>query len=240
MSDIDDIPEFIVRLSLDFNGIRAVGSKLTPTKWKLVAEVLYDEFPEDEEEDDFGVKVAIAKIRYWFDNVFSGSMIFDGGNEFAHRSFFDDDGRRAVDNNVVILPAPPTDDLLMEVLHSKLNALGAPYIQFGTMELTSDDDNQLSYIFTGLGETNLPSITDWVGERAFFDKPWWARDDGSTYDSIPDEDADLSQKPTSAFSLDFVRKSLESKNDQEAVIIRPATFNPTIIAGGLDSDGNSD
>lgn len=234
MSEEYVYPEFIVKLALDFKAIRVVDNQMIPTTWKIQAEVLYDE--EDENDDpnyDVEIKTSIAKIKYWLEHVLSGSVMFDVGNEWAFNAFFDEDGKCTTQNNIVLMPSTPTDDLIAELLHSKMNAFGSGFIEFGVMELTSDDKSGLSYMFTGDGENNLPEMVDWIGERAYFDKPWWARDDASTVDLIPTEEADLDVKPTSAYSLDFIRQSFMKQFGEEAVVIRP-NFKPTVINGGLD------
>lgn len=230
------IPEFVVRLALDFKAIRVVGNRLVPTHWKLQAEVLYDE-PEDDTtgaQDEVEIQVAIAKIKYWLENSLSGSLLISVDNEWAYEAFFDEDGRCTSGNNIVLLPGDPADDMIAEIIHSKMNAFGGETLEFGVIELTSDDKTGLSYMFTGVGEFNLPEMKEWVGDRAYFDKPWWARDDASTMDVIPGDDADLDVKPASAYSLDFIRQTFRKQFGEEAVVVRP-NFKPTVIDGGLGS-----
>lgn len=234
MSEEYEYPEFIVKLGLDFKAIRIVDNRLVPTHWKIQAEVLYeDDGLEEDPEGDLEIKIAIAKIKYWLEHVISGSLLFDASNDWAFESFFDEDGRCTSGNNIVMFPHTPTDDLIAEVLHSKMNAIGGKYLQFGIIELTSDEKTGLSYMFTGDGENNLPEMSDWIGERAYFDKPWWARDDASTIDLIPGPEANLEEKPPSAYSLDFIRQSFKKQFGEEAVVVRP-NFKPTVLKGGLD------
>lgn len=233
----NEYPEFIVSLALNFKAIRVVGNQLVPTTWNIKAEVLYDEeedsVDDDVEAHDLEIRIAIAKIKYWLENTLNGSVIFDAGNEWASLAFFDEEGFVSVGNNNVILPAPPTDDLIAEILHSKMNAFGGKFLQFGVIELSSDDKNGLSYLFTGDGEINLPEMGDWVGETAYFDKPWWARPDASTYDVIPGPEDDLTELPASAYSLDFIRQSYLKQLGKVAEVVKPQ-FRPTVVKGGLD------
>ncbi|MNK54712.1 hypothetical protein D3C87_737040 [compost metagenome] len=234
MSEEYEYPEFIVKLGLDFKAIRIVDNRMIPTHWNIQAEVLYeDDGVEEDPDGDLEIKIAIAKIKYWLEHTLGGSLIIDIGNEWAFESFFDEDGKCTTGNNIVMAPTTPTDDLIAELLHSKMNAFGGKHIQFGVMELTSDDKSNLSYMFTGDGENNLPEMTDWIGERTYFDKPWWARDDASTIDLIPGDEANLDEKPSFAYSLDFIRQSFKKQLGEEAVVIRP-NFKPTVINGGLD------
>ncbi len=236
MSEEYEIPEFIVRLGLDFKAIRITDNRMIPTTWKIQAEVLYDDEDLDEdkvEEYEMEIKVAIAKIKYWLENALDGCLMFCVDNEWAINALFDEDGRVTSGNNIVMLPNEPTDDLIAEVLHSKMNAFGGKAIQFGTIELTSDDKSGMSYMFTGVGEFNLPEMSEWIGEHAYFDKPWWARDDASTVDVIPAADADLSEKPASSYSLDFIRQSFRKQFGEEAIVVRP-NFKPEVLDGGKE------
>lgn len=236
MSEIFEYPEFVVKLALEFSAIKVVGSKLVPTTWKLNAEVLYEDKEETEdtaEEADLEIKIGIAKIRYWLSNYVNNCVMFDVGNEWAMRAIFDEDDQCDISNNIMMLPWAPQDDLIAEVLHSKLNALGGDELKFGIIELSSNDDMGLSYMFTGDGEGNLPPIQDWVGDVSFYDKPWWARDDGSTFDLMPGADADLSVKPFDSLSLDFIRTNMTRQMGFEATVIRP-NFRPTVLDGGKE------
>jgi len=231
MSEEFEYPEFIVKLALEFKAIRITENRLVPTRWKLQAEVLYEDV-EDEEalEYELEIKVAIAKIKYWLENSVDGALMFCVDNEWAHNALFNEEGKVNSGNNLMMLPEEPTDDLIAEILHSKMNAFGGGVLEFGIIELTSDDESGLSFMFTGSGEHNLPEMAEWVGEQAYFGKPWWARDDASTVDVIPPEGADLSKAPASAYSLDFIRQGFRKALGEEAVVLRPA-FRPEVIKG---------
>ena len=233
MSEEYEYPEFIVKLALDFKAIRVIDNRMIPTHWKLQAEVLYEDDGEEEDpQGDLEIKIAIAKIKYWLEHILSDSLLIDGDNEWAYNSFFDEDGKCTTGNTIVMLPSSPSDDLIAELIHSKMNAFGGDNLEFGIIELSSDDKTGLSYMFTGNGENNLPEMKDWVGEHTYFDKPWWARDDASTIDLVPGPDADLSVKPSSSFSLDFIRQTFMKQFGEEAVVVRP-NFKPTVLNGGL-------
>jgi hypothetical protein len=240
MSELDEYPDFFVKLNLEFKAIRIVENQMIPTHWKIQSELLYTDTSETDDEVltnriDLDIRASISKFRYWLDNIVHNCVIVGADNEWAINSFFDENGHLTLGNNIMILPGPPTDDLIAEVIHSKMNAMGNENIQFGVVELSSDDKNGLSYIFTGMGEFNLPSMEEWIGERAYFDKPWWARDDASTFDTIPNSDDDLSVTPASSFSLDFIKQSLMNQYAVAAQVIRP-TFKPTVIVGGAEDD----
>lgn len=234
--DTEDLPDLFVNFNITFKATRVVGNRLIPTTWKLKSEVIYDDDSElDDDTYDFNVEVAFSKIKFWFDNVVDNSLMLNRDNTWAQRAFLDQDGKQSVDNQLVILPNEPTDATLAEVLQSKMNALSGNSVSFGLVELTSDDDSGLNVVFTGVGEFNLPDMEEWVGTPSFFTKPWWARDDASTIDVLPTEDADLSTPPAFAYSLDFIADALRPPTLGAATIIRPE-FKPQVIDGGLKDD----
>jgi hypothetical protein len=131
---------------------------------------------------------------------------------------------------MVMLPSDPSDDIVAKVIHSKLNALGGKYLEFGIIELTSDDKSGLSYLFTGNGEHAFPDMDHWVGTHAYYDKPWWARDDSSTIDLIPAEDEDTSNRQYEPSDLEFIRESIMRQYGNPATVVRP-NFKPVVIDG---------
>lgn len=232
--DMDDIElpetELFVNFTHTFKIIRVIANRLIPTTLKLKTEVIYDELDLDEEYL-VECQIALQKIRYWFDNCVANSVVFSRDNDWALQAFLNEEGKVSVQNRLVVLPDEPTDAELAEIFQSKMNALGGGNMEFGFVELTSDDANGLSFMFTGDGAFNLPDMEEWIGERTFFSKPWWNRDDASTLDVIPDEDEDLNKPPEWAYSLDFIGDPLRKKPSGSARIIRPE-FRPQVIDGG--------
>lgn len=226
-------PELFVSFSTTIKVVRAVDRRLIPTTFTLKADVIYDDEHsfEDESHYHFHVQVALAKVRYWLHEVAHDSVMFNRENKWAVRAFLNSKGKQSVDNQMIILPGEPTEDVLAEVLQSKMNALAGGHITFGCIELCSDDTDGLTYIFTGEGEMNLPEMDEWIGEHTFFSKPWWARDDASTIDVIPDDKDDLNSPPAFAYSLEFIRDTMKAKNAPTARIVR-AEFRPKVLKGG--------
>lgn len=236
--DIDDIDlpetELFVNFKHTFKTIRVIGNRLIPVTLKLKTEVIYDEL-DHEEEYHINCQIALQKIRYWFDNCLSHGVIFSRDNEWALSSFLDEEGKQAVQNRLVLLPDEPTDAILAEVIQSKMNALAGGHIEFGFVELSGDDTNGLSFMFTGDGLFNLPDMDEWIGEHSFFSRPWWNRDDASTIDVIPDESDDLNKPPKWAYSLDFIGDKLRNADSSSGRIVRPE-FRPKVIEGGVSDE----
>lgn len=185
--------------------------------------------------DDFSnAKLGLSKIKFWIENLVSGSIVFCRNNKWARRSFLTKSGHIAVNNHLMILPNDPTDSLIAQVLHSKFNALSDGFILFETVHIESNNDpNDISYFFYGDGKSSLPPMKDWMGEPHWFKNPWWARDDASTIDVICPDDADMSEPPKFAYSLDFLGDIVNPPVYEDSKIVR-ADFRPKVIKGGND------
>lgn len=226
-------PEIYVKLNLTFRALRVINNRIIPTNWDITVDVIYDETPPQDQKlnQDIEVRGALAKIRYWFNNIIDGSILFNRNNTWAVNAFTSLEGSQTLDNVLVLLPFDPTDEILAQVFQSKMNALAGNHITFGAIDIASDDTEGLSFLFTGISELNLPSMDEWIGERTYFSKPWWCRDDGSTLDVVPNEDNDLNDVPEFAISLDFLVERFRPKDMPKAQIIR-AEFRPQVIKGG--------
>lgn len=224
MSDLDFEKDLYVNYSLDVKFIRLIDSVLVPSWLEIRAEVDVDD---DASEDQ--INRAFTKIRYWFEQVVSKCLVFSADNSDAIEMFFNDRGINRSGNMIMLTPDEPTDEHLAAIFQAKLNALAARTMEFGLIEIISDNTAGLSFTFVGDGETLLPTVPEWIGERYYFQKPWWSRDDASTLDIPPSEDTDISKAPPWAYSLDF----LHNNAVQETVVIRPE-FRPTIINGGKE------
>lgn len=212
--------EFIIHFSNSFKGIRIIEDALYATEWHLKADI----FP-DETTDNHKFNLGLTKIKFWFEQLVEDSIVFSGLNQWAIDSFV---GKSA--NIPIVCPGEPTDDILTLLLQSKMNALADNAFTVGYVDLKSDSNNGLSFIYIGDTPPNLPSMSEWIGERSYFDQPWWARDDASTLDVVPDEDGDLDEIPEFAFKLDFLEEAIPEMPAQPAKIIRP-TFTPKVIKG---------
>lgn len=235
MIEDDDVlvDDLIITLKQEFSAVRVMDNRMIPTKWRVKMEVIKADEPEDAEaaEYDFNIRVAFSKIRFWFDQVVSGCVMFERGNEWAQRACLADDGSQSVANHIMLLPGEPTDELICKVLQSKANALSGNFLAFASIELESDDVHCLSYIYNGVGEFELPDHDEWIGEHSYFSKPWWGRDDASTFDVVPDEETDTQRPPDWCKSLDFLEDLMRPPTDTSARIIRPE-FRPQVIEGG--------
>jgi len=228
--DDDDVAgELIVKYSLDVKTLRIMDNEISPCNFKLKCEIIN---ASDANIPGIDIKFTLMKIRFFFEEIISNGIIWSVDNEWANDVFFNDDGVCTLGNIPVITPYDPTDDHLAILFQSKMNAFAATGMEFNFVEL-EPTDNDVSFLFVGDAEEVLPTVEEWLGERRYFDKSWWSRDDYSSLDIIPDDDADLNDKPD--YSLDFLKEHLMPKEIKNAKIIKPE-FKPQIIKGGLDDD----
>ncbi len=224
--DDDDTETLFISFSIDTKITRVTGNTLIPSKISIRADV-----NPTEDADEVDLNLALSKIKFWYESLVTKSIAFNQCNEHAMAMFIDPTGKNRTSNLLMLTPGDPTDEVLAALFQAKMTALANGAIEFGLVEVKSDNLAGLSFIFVGDGESALPDIEEWIGERSFFDKPWWCRNDASTLDIVPPEDADLTKKPAWAFSLD----ATAHPKPETGIVVRPA-FRPTVIAGGKTGD----
>jgi len=230
IEDDDFFPEIYNHFIFSTKLVRVMENVIIPSNIKLKMEFI----PMDDADSE-NIDRAFTKIRYWLDNVVNNAVLFSYENEAALDMFIDEEGRNPrVANMLMLTPDEPNDQLMAAIFQAKLQALAGTCLAFGPVEIQSDNQIGLSFTFVGDSSAVLPTMDDWIGERSYFDKPWWDRDDGSTLDVMPPEGADLSDKPTWAFSFDFLDKPKVALGSS-GKIVRPE-FRPTIIDGGKDTN----
>lgn len=199
----------------------------------------FDDGMDEDEEDDYDhdidhYKLSLMKVKFWFDNIVDGCIVFSRDNKWAMKTFIDKKGKIRVNNRLMILPEEPSDSLMIQIFHSKMNAITGKYMSFGITEIESNTgDDEIGYTFFGDGELELPTMEEWMGPRNWFSKPWWARDDTSTFDLVCPDDADLSEPPKFAVKMDFLMDIANPIVVDDSNIIRP-DFKPHIIKGADD------
>jgi hypothetical protein len=218
----DDGDAVYISLNIETRIIRVKGNNITPSRLNIRADVNPEE---DMSQED--ISLALSKIRFFYDNLVAKSIAFSTDNGDAVEMLINEEGRNRTSNILMITPGEPTDDLMAMLFQAKMEALSGGRISFSLVEVKSDNAHGLTFVFVGDNENMLPDMDTWIGERSYFDRPWWNRDDASTLDVEPPEDADLTKKPAWAFSLDTVN----GPRQENGVVVRPS-FKPTVIDGG--------
>jgi len=216
----DDDKTLLINYTFKINLVRLIGRSILPASLKVTVEVENNDESTDEE-----LTEVLEKISYWFDNIVSRCVVFAGHNEDAISMFFGEDGVNKSNNIIMLTPDDPSDDQLAVLFQAKLNALSNGHMEFGVIEIDSENHIGLSFTFLGNSDDHLPKIDEWIGLEYYFDEPWWNRDDASTIDIPPQPGTDLTKSPPWAYSLDFLR------GKQEPVVLKP-DFKPKVIDGG--------
>lgn len=208
-----------------FTALRVYNNTISPESWQIS----FDFFPIDEEYDHLSLNIALEKITYLIEEVLYFSLIIGNNNDWAVENLI------SASNNVVLCPGEPTDEMLAVLLRNKFDAIANNVLSIGIFEISS---SLVNYVYFGFDENeglidNLPDMKSWVGEKSYFSLPWWHRNDASTLDVVPSDDADLSKPPEFAYSLDFINDEYyKVYNPQKrlAKVVKPE-FRPKIIKG---------
>lgn len=186
------------------------------------------ELMKSDEVEKRSLNILMEKCKLWFSQVMNNSLIFSINNTFAFNCIFEN-GMQVSDNFPMVYPDDPTDELIAMVTQAKLNAFASGSgITFGTVEvnMTKFPDEEISTIYGGWAQGELPTMADWIGEVAYHTEPWWCRNDGSTIDIIPSDTDDLSDKPDQGFDFSFVESQFEEK---KGMVVNVEAFTPKII-----------
>lgn len=236
--DDDDEDNLFVSFKTSVRVIRVIDKELIPTKIRLRVDFANEEGPDPD--DQFSIlssQAGMARIRYWLSNRFEDSLLISSENDWALEALSETANRHTT------LPGEPTEDVLVMVLQSKLQALGGKHVMIGNLDLEIQDGHGLAFTYVGDGELELPTQEEWMADLAFFDKPWWARCDGWTSDPMDpkklppmllEDGTDLIDRTEpDADSLDFIAAEIFNNSSHTAEILRPQ-FKPQIIQGSKE------
>ena len=224
----------VIDYSQKVNIVRFIGNELQPAQITIKAEVMPN--PESKEID---FDVAFAKIKFWFDNVVSRSVVCSRTNATALKMLIDaESGAPMLINRLMFTPYEPRDEHLGVLFQAKMEALSSGSFHFGCVQVQSGG-NGLMFTYVGEWQRDLPEMAEWFSATPYyFEQPWWARDDASTIDMMIGDDTSV--PPPWAFTLDFIESSLrpqtpaeQTEKPPEEVVIK---FKPKVIDGGKDKE----
>jgi hypothetical protein len=139
-----------------------------------------------------------------------------------------------IDNQIVMLPHPPSNDIIAMVLHSKLNAIVREQIEVIAVSVKSKaHEPSISYTHADMAYPALPKLTDWVkSDKYYYDAAWWGRNSTHTQDFEVNAETDLTKMPKCDTILEDLEKAimgeltLEKKGGE---IVDIARWKPEII-----------
>ena len=139
-----------------------------------------------------------------------------------------------IENKIVMLPHPPSNDVIAMVLHSKLTAIVSEYIEIITVKVGSKArDPVISYTHGDDEDPALPPLKQWVAsDDYYYDEPWWHRNSTDTQDYEEYKKSDLTSVPDSDTILDDLEKAIlgELKLEEEGgEVVEISDWKPEII-----------
>lgn len=178
-------------LEYTFSGIRILDGTLTPVDWRLSVDlVALDKKGKSHDDAEYHATLNYQKLFFWLDTNLQNIVVVDVNSNtdlyIANLSA----------NIMMYCPAEPYDDLIAEMLHSKLTALAEESLLVGEVKLKgSDMAVQYTYDCTTDGY-DLPVTTEeYYPDGVARDiEPWWMRNDGFTFEFIRPDKTDLSDE----------------------------------------------
>ena len=144
---------------------------------------------------------AFLKIKFFVENLMHQSIITHPSAKvnLTH-----------IENKIVMLPHPPSNDIIAMVLHSKLNSIVGDYIQVLSVKVGSKGiDPVISYTHADETYPALPTLKEWVkSDDYYYDAPWWGRNSTHTQDFEVNAETDLTNVPKPDTILEDLEKAI--------------------------------
>jgi len=210
-------------LKYNFTGIRLHEGYLGPVDWELTVDLIVPD-KKNKEKDEIEQKAGVIyqKLYFWLDTNLPNVIIVDVNNE-------DDLYVANLSSNLMMYcPSAPSDDLIIQLLHSKLSSLTSQELIIAEMKLKGSDST-LQYTFDSQDkEYLLPSKTEeYYPEGTARDSiPWWSRDDGFCFEFIRPADTEVPDEELFKDICDplseFYRIIKETSEDDIGMMKEPA------------------
>tara|TARA_B110000285_G_scaffold3959_1_gene4239 strand:+ start:2577 stop:3242 length:666 start_codon:yes stop_codon:yes gene_type:complete len=168
---------------------------------------------------------AFLKIKFFIENLMHQSVLTHPTAKVNMSN---------IDNKIVMLPHPPSNDVIAMVLHAKLNSIVSEHIDVISVRVGSKAiDPVISYTHADDEYPGLPLLSEWVQEDDYYyDAPWWFRNSTDTDEIEVTEETDLTKLRESDTILDDLEKAIlgELKIEQEGgEIVEISDWKPEII-----------
>jgi hypothetical protein len=168
-------------LEFAFTGIRIQESNFTPVDWELTVNLIAPvKKGVNREESEFKASMVYQKLYFWLDANLHNTLMVDVQNE-------DDFYIANLSSNIAMYcPGNPGDDLIIQLIHSKLSTLADGRLVIGETHLKGSDTSlQYTYDCSEEGYALPARTSDYYVEGVARDTtPWWSRDDGFCFEFI--------------------------------------------------------
>jgi len=166
------IPVKMTFVDTDINQVKSVTYNV---KYSLKTEADEESYQKAYIQQNISYQTANA---FLWDQLHQSIVYTKEGKKIVENTFCE------FDNNFMILPVM-NEAVLTSALHCKLNSIinEKSIVEKVTI---SDPVDEIEYSFENdeLEYHQLPELNDWLGDLAFWDKPWWERRDFSTFDNF--------------------------------------------------------
>ncbi len=178
-------------LEYEFTGIRLQEGHLTPVDWKLTVNLIASMKKGKSKADaEYKAGVLYQKLYFWLETNLPGILFVDVNNE-------DDLYIANLSSNITMYcPDNPSDDMIVQLLHSKLSALSGQELTVGEIHLKGSDTS-LQYTFDCPdGDYTMPTTTaEYYTEGSARDEfPWWTRNDGFCFEFVRPGDTEITDE----------------------------------------------
>ena len=195
-------------LEYEFTGIRLQDGFLTPVDWMLTINLIAPiKRSKSKTEAEYKAGVIYQKLYFWLDTNLPGIIFVDVNNEsdlyIANLS----------SNITMYCPGNPSDDMIVQLLHSKLSKLSGIELEVGEIQLKGSDTS-LQYTFDcPESDYSMPSTTaEYYTEGSARDQiPWWSRNDGFCFEFIRPIDTEVPDE-------ELFRNIIDPMNDFERIV----------------------
>ncbi len=181
-------PITFMTLHYRFSGIRLQSAMMVPVDWNISVDLLVL----DKKIKDFetSVNTVFQKLYFWLETNLPNVVIvnaMDSDDLYLANS---------VANMMLYCPGQVSDDIIAQTIHSKLSTLAGNFIELGCIKVSSSDSLLEVTFDTNGGNYKLPvSTTEYLTDVVVKDVvPWWARNDGFSFDFIRPPESNLSDE----------------------------------------------
>lgn len=176
-------------MDYDFTGIRLINGSLTPVDWNLSIDLVAID-KKGSSDSDYNANLAYQKLFFWLETNLPNIIMVDVTNE-------EDLYLANLSSNIMLYcPCEPYDDVIVQLIHSKLSTLADGNLLVGEIRIKASDMTvRYAYDATEIGYTLPDSTKEYYVEGKTRDSiPWWYRNDGFSFEfvrpetDVPDEE----------------------------------------------------
>lgn len=178
-------------MEYDFTGVRILSGCLIPVDWHISVDLAaYEKKGKSVEENEFDATLAYQKVFFWLETNLPNTVMVDVSEE-------DDLYIANLSANIMFYcPSEPHDDLIAQLLHSKIATLAGDSLLLGAVRIKASDVTvQYTFDASDAGY-NLPVETAeyYTSSKVRDELPWWMRPDGFSFEFVRPDDTELSDE----------------------------------------------